>query len=134
VANTKWLDRSQPQTLYFANVLLYFDAGWWLLYLLVGSLSVFTLLAVPAVLAGVGIANEKKLGYWGALVVAALNVLILVSVFFAVHGQNIGVILSLVFGAALMALLLHPMSRSYERIWFKKLGPPNRNGNRRRRR
>jgi hypothetical protein len=134
VANTQWLDRSQPQTLYFANVLLYFDAGWWLLYLLVGSLSIFTLLAIPAVLAGVGIANEKKLGYWAALVVAALNVVILVYWFFLVNGQSISIIISLVFGVALMALLLHPMSRSYERIWFKKLGPPNRNGNRRRRR
>jgi hypothetical protein len=132
VANTQWLDRTQPQTLYFANVLLYFDAGWWLLYLLVGSLSWFTLLAIPAVLAGLGIANEKKIGYWGALVVAALNVVILVYAFVAVHGQNISIIISLVFGAALLALLLHPMSRSYERIWFKKLGPPNRNQRRRR--
>jgi hypothetical protein len=126
VANTQWLDRSQPQTLYYANILLYFNAAWWLLYLLLGSASLFTLMALPALLAGIGIANEKKLGYWGGLVVAALNVVLLALVFVAIHGQSISVIISLIFGVALLALLLHPMSRSYQRIWFKKLrGPTN---------
>ncbi|HMK97741.1 MAG TPA: hypothetical protein VK425_09370, partial [Acidimicrobiales bacterium] len=127
MANTQWLDRSQPQTLYFANILLYFDAAWWLLYLLLGAASWFTLLAIPAVLAGVGIANEKKLGYWGAIVVAALNLLGLIYWFLLVHGQSISIIISLIFGVALLALLLHPMSRSYQRIWFKKMNALNRN-------
>jgi hypothetical protein len=30
-------------------------------------------------------------------------------------------VINLVFAAVLVALLLHPMSRSYQRIWFKKL-------------
>jgi glucan phosphoethanolaminetransferase (alkaline phosphatase superfamily) len=121
VANTQWLDRSQPQTLYFANILIYFDAAWWLLYLLVGTLTWFTILALPAVFAGLGIANEKKAGYWGACVVAVLNMLLLIDWFVAAHGQSLGIIVSLIFGGALLALLLHPMSRSYQRIWFKKL-------------
>ncbi len=79
MANTQWLDRSQPQTLYFANMLLYFDAGWWLLYLLFGLTPLFALLALPAVFAGLGIANEKKIGYWGAVVVAVLNLAVLIA-------------------------------------------------------
>ena len=121
MANTQWLDRSQPQTLYFANVLLYFDAAWWLLYLLFGIYPLFALLALPAIFAGIGIANEKKIGYWGAIVVAVVNLAVLIASFVAVHGQSISVIINVVFGAALLALLLHPMSKSYQRIWFKKL-------------
>jgi hypothetical protein len=120
VANTQWLDRSQPQTLYFANMLLYFNAVWWLLYLLLGA-PLFGVLAVAAVFAGLGIANEKKAGYWGALAVAALNLLIIIALFLDVKGQSISVVINLIFAAALLALLLHPMSRSYQRIWFKKL-------------
>lgn len=120
MTNTQWLDRSQPQTLYFANMLLYFNAVWWLLYLLLGA-PLFGVLAVAAVFAGLGIANEKKAGYWGALVVAALNLLIIIALFLDVKGQSISVVINLIFAAALLALLLHPMSRSYQRIWFKKL-------------
>ncbi|HTV11508.1 MAG TPA: hypothetical protein VME20_06560 [Acidimicrobiales bacterium] len=120
MANTQWLDRSQPQTLYLATILLYFNAAWWLLYLIVGIATWFTLLAIPAIFAGLGIANEKRLGYWGAVAVGALNVLILLDLFVAAQGQSFGVVISLIFGIALLALLLHPMSRSYQRIWFKR--------------
>jgi hypothetical protein len=119
VANTQWLDRSQPQTLYMANVLLYFNAFWWLLDIIVGSY--FGLLALPALFSGLGIANEKKLGYWGAVAVAVANILMLIRLFVEYHGQSVWVIFNLLFGVALIALLLHPMSRSYQRIWFKRL-------------
>ncbi|HTW10879.1 MAG TPA: hypothetical protein VME46_25490 [Acidimicrobiales bacterium] len=131
MANTRWLDRSQPQTLLYATMLLYFDAGWWVLSLLLGGIAFFfPLLAIPAVLAGLGIANEKKLGYVGGILVAALNLAMLVFLFWAVQGQSISIIISLIFGAALLALLVHPMSRSYQAIWFKKLD--RRGGGRRR--
>lgn len=112
-------------------MLLYFDAAWWVLSLFFGSYFLFPVLAIPAVFAGLGIANEKKLGYVGGIAVAVLNLLMLVFLFWLVNGQSIGVIISLIFGAALLALLLHPMSRSYQRIWFKKLDNRNRNRNRR---
>ena len=41
---------------------------------------------------------------------------------FAIFGIDVftsTVIISLLFDAALVALLLHPMSREYQRIWFK---------------
>jgi len=119
VANTQWLDRSHPQTLYMANVLLYFNAAWWLLYLLLGAPE-FGILAVGAVFAGLGLANEKRLGYWGAIAIAVLNLLMLLDAFLQAPA-SIGVVVSLIFAIVLLVLLLHPMTRSYVRIWFKKL-------------
>ncbi|HMK97771.1 MAG TPA: hypothetical protein VK425_09520 [Acidimicrobiales bacterium] len=116
MANTQWLDRSQPQTLYLSNVLLYVNAVLWVLYL-----SFLAILAIPALLAGLGIANEKKAGYWGGVVVAGLNVLVLADWFVQSHGQSIFLVMNMVFGIALLALLLHPMSRSYQRIWFRSI-------------
>jgi hypothetical protein len=119
VANTQWLDRSQPQPLYMANMLLYINAVFWILALLEGA-GFFGILALGALFAGLGIANEKKAGYWGGVVVAVLNFLFLVLILL-VGGANIFLFLNIIFAAALLALLLHPLSRSYERIWFKKL-------------
>jgi hypothetical protein len=120
VANTQWLDRTQPQTLQMANMLLYIYVAIWLLQLLAFGVTYFSVLAVGAIFAGVGIANDKRAGYWGAVVVAALNLLLLLQLFMG-GGNDIGTVINLVFGAALLALLLHPMSRSYQRIWFKSL-------------
>lgn len=111
-----------------ANVLLYIFAGLWVLEVMLGvGYGFFGLLAVPAIFAGLGIANEKRLGYWGGVAVALVDVLFWV-VFFA---PAINVIINLMFAAALLALLLHPMSRSYQRIWFK---PVRAKGPKRRRR
>jgi hypothetical protein len=119
VPNTQWLDRSHPQTLYMANMLLYWNAVWWLLYLLLGA-PYFGILALAAVFAGLGLANEKKLGYWGAILIAVLNLLMLLDWFLA-SPSSFGIIISLIFAIVLLALLLHPMTRSYVRIWFKKM-------------
>ncbi len=127
MANTKWLDRSQPQTLYGGTVLLYFNAFWWILDLMssggtyigiLGFAILSPVLALGAVFAGLGIANERREGYWGGVAIAVLNMLALVVLFVDVHGQSISVIINLIFGVALLALLLHPHSRSYQRIWF----------------
>lgn len=120
MGNTRWLDRSQPQTLYYGNVLLYFNAAWWLLGLLLGT-GLLAIFALWALFSGLGIANEKRLGYWAGVVLAALNVLVLLYALFVGGAGSFGLLLNLVFGAALLALLLHPMSRSYQKIWFKKL-------------
>jgi hypothetical protein len=102
-----------------ANMLLYVNAVFWLLYLFEGA-AFFGVLALAAIFAGLGIANEKRAGYWGAVVVAGLNLLALVAVF--VNGaSDIFVIINILFAAALLALLLHPLSRSYQKVWFKKL-------------
>jgi hypothetical protein len=104
-----------------ANMLLYINAVFWLLYLFEGA-GLFGILALGAIFAGLGIANEKKAGYWGAVVVAGLNFLALVLSLFVGGFANIFLFINIIFAVALLALLLHPLSRSYQRIWFKKMG------------
>ena len=67
---------------------------------------------------GFGIANEKRWGYAVAVAGAVLQVVMLLAVF----GSRVltsTAIINLLFDGALVALLLHPMSREYQRIWFK---------------
>ncbi|MGO9657129.1 MAG: hypothetical protein ACLQVK_00220 [Acidimicrobiales bacterium] len=119
MGNTRWIDQSQPQTLYMATILLYVNAAFWLLDALLGF-GFLGLVAIAAIFAGLGIANEKKAGYWGGVVVAGLNLLVLLD-WFRSSPSSISIVINLIFAAVLLALLLHPMSRSYQRIWFKKL-------------
>ena len=111
MASQKWLDRSQPQTLQIATVVMYVNA----VFALIGGAFLSPLglvLTAGSAAAGWGIANERKLFYWLGVVVAGLNVLLLV----AVHSFNVAI--NLLFAIALLGLLLHPMSRSYYRTWF----------------
>jgi hypothetical protein len=64
-----------------------------------------------------GIANDKRWGYTLAVTAALLQVLVVVAIAFDV-GLELGILLSLMFDVALVALLLHPESREYQRIWF----------------
>ena len=112
----KWVNQFQPQTLYMATILCYVDAVFGLLF---GGIYLLNLLIVGCLAAGAfGIANEKKWGYAVAVGGAVLQVVLL----FAVFGMEVftsTVVISFLFDAALVALLLHPMSREYQRIWFK---------------
>ena len=67
----RWLDRTQPQTLYIAVILLYINA---VFDVLAGfsPISNFLVLGVGEVLAGYAIANEKKWGYVLGIVMAIL--------------------------------------------------------------
>lgn len=110
----RWLDRTQPQTLYMAVMLMYINAAFSLLSLLVyGATPVELVFVVGQVLAGWGIANEKKWAYWLGVVLAVLLLGLTLISFSA------GNLLTLVFEIALVALLLHRQSREYRRIWFK---------------
>jgi hypothetical protein len=116
----KWVNQFQPQTLYMATILCYVDAVFGLLF---GSIATSLLagLVTIALLAagGFGIANEKKWGYALGLLGAVLNLVwpllygLGLSWYF---GSNI---INTIFSIALVALLLHPMSRDYQRIWFR---------------
>jgi hypothetical protein len=111
--SNRWVDRTQPQTLMMATVLMYVNAALDLL-LSIGAFSVIgLLLIVGQVGAGWGIANEKKWGYWLGVALAILLVL------FTILHLSFGSIVSLLFYAALLALLLHPQSRAYRRTWFR---------------
>jgi hypothetical protein len=118
VNDTKWINPHQPQTLYSAVILCYVQA--FFSVLLLGYLTQLGLLiTVGLVAGGFGIANEKKWGYLIAVTTAVLQVVL----FFAHGGIHylgyVQVLISFAFDVLLVVLLAHPMSRSYQRIWFK---------------
>jgi uncharacterized membrane protein (DUF2068 family) len=65
-----------------------------------------------------GIANEKRWGYWLAVVAASVYVVLQLLAFFT-FAKSLSLVLNLAFAALLVVLLLHPESRRYQRIWFR---------------
>ena len=109
----RFFDPSQPQTLQIATILLYLDAVFALLAL--GSISLLFAGAYGG--AAYGMANGKKWGYGLGTGVAALGLVLLFV------GSSIDVVLrvytiQLMMAVALLALLLHPQSREYQKIWY----------------
>ena len=116
-SSLRWVDRSQPQTLMSATVLLYINAvlaliggGLWTVWY---GVPIGAVLVVGQAAAGLGIANEKKWGYWLGVALTAGWVA------FLIHYFSFVFIISLLFYIALLALLLHPQSRAYRKIWFR---------------
>jgi hypothetical protein len=132
MSTMRWFDRTQPQTLQVATMLLYIHVVFAFLY---GTVAVFPwgfLIAALSFAGAFGCANERKWGYLAAIAAAASpfvfrllfwNGYILTNS--GIHKLNIidkvtgRSPINLIFEAALVALVLHPMSRSYQRIWFK---------------
>jgi H+/Cl- antiporter ClcA len=108
-----WFDPSQPQTLQGAVMLCYITAAFSVLWVLFGVYPLVISLGLG--IAGYGVANERRWGYWLGIVLAGLTSLVLI--LFA--GALGGIILNLLFMGVLIALLLHPQSREYQRVWFK---------------
>jgi hypothetical protein len=115
-SDRRWFDSSQPQTLQGAVMLCYITAAFGVLALILGSAP--SIVAVLLGVGGFGVANEKRWGYWLAVAAAVLNVLVLVSAVFLGYSL-LSLLLSLLFAVVLVALLLHPHSREYQRIWFR---------------
>ena len=113
MANYRWVDKTQPQTLMMATVIMYINAVFGIIYGQEFFFPIGTLLVLGPVAAGLGIANEKKWGYWLGVGLTILQVAFLVLYF------SFGAIISLLFYGALLALLLHPQSRSYRKVWFR---------------
>ena len=112
----RFWDPSQPQTLQIATFLLYFNAA--LGFLFGGFFSVFGFAVLAGMAGGAyGMANDKRWGYYLSVTVAFIGLAFILS-----NGLNAAVrydTISLMFAVALVALLLHPQSRDYQRIWFK---------------
>ncbi len=112
---------NQPQTLQIAVALLYWNAFLQVLSGLVGlHFGAGALLALLADVAGAyGVANARRWGYYVAIFAALLPFLLVLRA--AIFGGSTyfgGGVLTLVFDIALVALLLHPMSRGYVKSWF----------------
>ncbi len=116
----RWTNPSQPQTLQIAVLLFYADAALNVLFGAVFNPIVFAI-TVGSVFGGLGIANERKWGYQLALAISVLG-LLPVAWFAVTDGitelLDLRVMLALVFPIARLALLVHPQSRDYQRIWF----------------
>lgn len=122
----QWINKSQPQTLLIGCVFLYLNAVLQLVYLLFYPGGIFVNLAllllfiVLPVLGGLGVANERKWGYYAAVAAAVLPLLRMA---LALEVQGVSAIASsgivnLLFVIVPIVLILHPMSRSYQKLWF----------------
>ena len=119
----RWTNPSQPQTLYLATWLLYINADITILFSLIGGGPGLLGIAVVAaeIFAAYGIANEKRWGYIVGVLVAGLGLVFALwpLVFELSLIFDVSFLLYVLFPVALFALLVHPMSRDYQRIWFK---------------
>ena len=98
-------------------MLCYLTAAFALLWTLLGAYPIIVALALGV--AGYGVANERRWGYWLGVVLTGLSVFLYLYVLVAFSGVGkFGTVINLVFTLVLMALFLHPQSREYERIWF----------------
>ena len=118
----RWTNPSQPQTLQIAVFLLYANA--------VMSLLLFDrfiirywndglafLAIVGFAIGGFGVANEKRWGYNVALATAFAEALTFGWIMFRYDAWG-DFVISAMFSIALVALLMHPQSRQYQKIWF----------------
>jgi hypothetical protein len=114
----RWLDRSQPVSLQRAVMLAYFLSAFAVFDALIsGGPSLVGIIILAAGVGAIGIANEKRWGYWLAVVGSGLYVLGQLTLLPFVLAAPL-LVINLLFGVALLVLLLHPMSRSYQKIWF----------------
>jgi hypothetical protein len=119
VNERKFLNQAQPQTLVLGTLLLYINAAFGLLFGVISTSLLLGLVTIVGLaIGGYGIANEWKWAYAVAVAAAILQLVMLLAVFGA-EVINFPVIITLLFDGALVGLLLHPESRSYQRIWFK---------------
>jgi hypothetical protein len=118
----KWFDNTQPQTLQGAVILAYITAVFGLIAILQGSYPIAEIVPLALGVAGYGIANEKKWAYGLGVALSGLNSVLSVIIFILVLSASLSGILvlaSVLFAVILFALLVHPQSRAYQRIWFK---------------
>ena len=121
VQNLQWMNRMHPQTLSMAVSLGYIGvvfsvlSGTWL-----------NPIGLVAVLLGfaatVGIANDKKVAWYVAVVLSSIGMLALGAYVLLSGGGvlfSVDFLIGIVSPVAYFALLIHPISRSYVKTWFQ---------------
>lgn len=135
----KWFDRMLPQTLQIATWLLYIDGafavlgyldktdmyGEWRWYGGTGSLIAF-LACLSFFAGGFLMANGRRIGWWVSLGASlAPFILRLLLKMWHDHARTLtwvvtqNNLITFVFEAALVALVVHPMSRAYANRWLR---------------
>jgi hypothetical protein len=119
VNENRWFNPSQPQTLQTGVLLCYVNAFFTLLFEVFGGAAIALFIVIGLTAGAYGIANEKRWGYVLAVSTASVHVLLYLLIFGSDVITNVGLLINFVFDVALVLLLVHPMSRDYQRIWFK---------------
>ena len=139
----KWFDRMQPQTLQIAAMLLYLNGFFALISVIdstdylgyirnrfsIGLIVGLIIVALHA-LSGLFMANDLKLGYKFAIAAGFSPFLLRFWAYTDLENTSGisttlnrklsgGSTLSLIFEVALCALILHPQSRSHQKIWYR---------------
>ena len=120
----------QPQTLYISQILLYITAVGAVLFRSVGEgwvealplrYLVVALMTIGAAAGAYGIANSQKWGYQLGIAAALAPFIIRVEII-----RRADVVemftwnpIGLLFDIAILAALLHPESRAYQKLWFE---------------
>ena len=117
MGSMRWFDPSQPQTLQGAVLFSYLNAAIAIIGLL-SSRSLIELVILAGGAGALGIANERRWGYYLCIVAAAVFLCVQV-VLFIYYPFVFAAMLNLLFSVFLLALLLSPISRNYVRIYFK---------------
>jgi hypothetical protein len=90
-----------------------------LVFNLLGGLPLLILVGFVLGAAAYGIANEHKVAYEVAKWASIAQVVLLFGYFGSATLTALGPLIDLIFYGALVGLVWHPMSRDYERIWFR---------------
>ena len=122
----RWTNPHQPQTLQIAVFLMYIRAVFALIPGIGTTYSFWdqpvpVLAAAALVLGGLGIANSRRWGYRLAVAVTALGVYPIVRWFLELGVEvlvDFDFVVYAIFPIAQLIVLLHPMSREHQRIWF----------------
>lgn len=114
--NYRFLNTMQPQPLVNATIICYIEAFFGLIGS--GGYLPFVVIAVGLGAGGFGIANDKRWGYTVAVVAGVLHVIAWLGIL-GLDVLGFPQIISFAFAVLLVALLLHPLSRDHQRIWFQ---------------
>jgi hypothetical protein len=116
MGSLRWFNPQQPQTLQGAVIFSYLNSVFAVLGMLSGA-SFIELIILLGGVGAVGIVNDRKWGY-ALCLAAALFFLVLQVIFFFFNPFVFAAMMNLLFSGFLVALLLHPASRLYRRVYF----------------
>ena len=117
MSDRRWFNPQQPQTLQGAVLFSYLNAALAILAMLSGA-SLVELIIFLGGVGALGIANDRKWGYALCLVTSSVFLLLQIWVFLK-YPFVFAAMINLVFSVFLLALLLHPASRLYRRVYFR---------------
>jgi hypothetical protein len=114
---TRWTNPTQPQYLQSSVILLYISAALGVLFGGFGTLALP--MAAARVAGGFGCANERRWGYYLAVGIAVLPFVLLLPYLDVVADHLLTFLINFAFDLLLVFFLLHPQTRSYQKIWFR---------------